>query len=221
MKIVPSILAADFGDLRGEIKEVADLSYGIHFDVMDGHFVPNITIGPPVFNSLNKDLKIPFHIHLMIENPINFIDRFKVRSKDTITFHIETVEDPGLVIGKIRETQAGVGITLKPETPLATVTDWLSQVDMVLVMSVPPGFGGQEFQTESLARIKKLKELIENKDLSTQIEVDGGIKKSNVREVAKAGADIVVAGSAIFAKKDRQQAIRKLKEAAGHGQSGR
>lgn len=216
MKIVPSILAADFGDLRGEIKEVAGLSYGIHFDVMDGHFVPNITIGPPVFNSLNKDLKIPFHIHLMIQNPIDFIDRFKVKSKDTITFHIETVKDPRPVIDKIRKTKVGAGITLKPGTPLTTVIDWLPQVDLVLVMSVPPGFGGQKFQENSLSRIRKLKELIKSKNLSTQIEVDGGIKKSNVAKVMKAGADIIVAGSAIFAKKDRQKAISQLKEAASH-----
>lgn len=221
MKIVPSILSADFGNLRGEIKEVADLSYGIHFDVMDGHFVPNITLGPPIFNRLNKDLKIPFHIHLMIENPIKFIDRFEVKSKDSITFHIETVDDPSLVIEKIRKTKSQVGITLKPETPLAAITDWLTQVDMVLVLSVPPGFGGQKFQEKSLSRIRELKKLIKNKGLSTQIEVDGGITKINVGKVVKAGADIIVAGSAVFAKKDRQKAIKELKKAARFEQGGK
>lgn len=213
MKIAPSILSANFGNLRGEIEEVADLAHAIHFDVMDGHFVPNITIGPPVFNSLNDQFDLPFHIHLMIENPEFFIHRFEVKNKDSITFHIETVEDPGSVIGKIRKTQARVGVTLNPETPLGKIIAILDQVDMVLIMSVSPGFGGQEFIPSALGRIERVKEEIKEENLPTLIEVDGGVNLSNVRAVVEAGADIVVCGSAIFGKKDRRKAIQKLQEA--------
>lgn len=213
MKIAPSILSANFGNLRGEIEEVADLAHAIHFDVMDGHFVPNITIGPLVFNSLNDQFDLPFHIHLMIENPESFIDRFRVKNKDSITFHIETVEDPGSVISKIRETQAGVGVTLNPETPVEEIGEVLHQVDMVLIMSVSPGFGGQEFIPSALGRIERIKEEIKQENLPTLIEVDGGVNLSNIRAVVETGADIVVCGSAIFGKKDRRKAIQKLQEA--------
>lgn len=214
MKIAPSILSADFGKLRSEIEEVADLSYAIHFDVMDGHFVPNITIGPLVVNSLHRGFNLPFHIHLMIENPHLFADRFKVKSGDSITFHIETVKDSCTVIEKIRKGGAKVGVTLNPETPLEKITDLLPTVDMILVMSVSPGFGGQELMPGALARVRKLKEVIERNNLSTLIEVDGGINKSNVKMVLEAGADIIVAGSAIFGEKNRRKAIQQLQKAA-------
>jgi ribulose-phosphate 3-epimerase len=213
MKLAPSLLAADFGNLREEAKQVEPLASYFHIDVMDGHFVPNLTIGPPVVNSLRKGLHCPLEIHLMIDHPVTYAPRFEVTSNDFITFHIESKDDPRQAIEVIRKTSAQIGISLRPGTPLEAIFPYLDQVDLVLVMSVEPGFGGQAFMPEAVNRIRVLRQQIGIR--SVEIAVDGGIDVDNVRAVVRAGATIIVAGSAIFHQADHLAAMRALLEAAG------
>ena len=212
MNISPSLLSADFGNLRAEAREVESLVTYFHIDVMDGHFVPNLTIGPPVVNSLRVGLKKPFDIHLMIDYPIEYAPRFDVTSEDIITFHIESKDEPFRAIDQIRELGCKVGISLRPITPITAVFPYLDLVDLVLVMSVEPGFGGQAFMPDAVQRIEKLKNEIG--DRNVMISVDGGINDTNVKNVVDAGAELIVAGSAIFGKSDRIAAMRALIAAA-------
>lgn len=212
MKLSPSLLAADFGNLRQEAKEVEPLADYFHIDVMDGHFVDNLTIGPPVVNSLRKGLTKPFDIHLMIDYPIHYAPRFTVQPGDMITFHIEAKDEPFRAIDAIRELGAKVGISLRPITPITAVFPYLDLVDLVLVMSVEPGFGGQKFMPQAVERIRRLKEEIG--DRPVMISVDGGINETNVKSVVDAGAELVAAGSAIFKHPDRITAMRALIAAA-------
>lgn len=212
MKLAPSLLAADFGDLRAEAKQVEPFAAYFHIDVMDGHFVSNLTIGPPVVNSLRRGLSRPFDIHLMIDHPLTYAPRFDVCPDDFVSFHLEAKDDPKKVIGVIREAGAKVGIALRPATPLERVFPYLSIVDLVLVMSVEPGFGGQIFMPESIKRLRSLcREVGERPVL---IAVDGGITTENIRLVSEAGAELVVVGSAIFGEANRLAAVRALNEAA-------
>lgn len=211
MKLAPSLLAADFGRLRQEAKEVEALASYFHIDVMDGHFVGNLTIGPPVVNTFRKGLSQPFDIHLMIDHPMTYAPQFEVQPADFITFHVEAKDDPARTIETIQGTGARVGISLRPGTPLAAVFPHLDAVDLVLVMSVEPGFGGQAFMPEALERIRRLRRKIGER--SIMIAVDGGIDVSNVRDVVEAGAELIVAGSAIFRECDRLAAMRALLEA--------
>ena len=212
MKLAPSILSADFGKLRAEAREVEPLADYFHIDVMDGHFVPNLTIGPPVVNSLRVGLEKPFDIHLMIDYPIQYTPRFEVTPADMITFHIESKDEPFRTIEEIRGLGCEVGISLRPITPIAAVFPYLDLVDLVLVMSVEPGFGGQAFMPESVKRIGKLKDEIGERKV--MISVDGGISDTNVKDVVDAGAELIVAGSAIFKHPDRIAAMRALIAAA-------
>jgi len=212
MKLAPSLLAADFGRLRDEAREVEPLASFFHLDVMDGHFVPNLTFGPPVANALRPGLSRPFDIHLMIDRPRAYAPQFHVRPGDLITFHVEAADPPGETIAAIRRMGAGVGISLKPGTALERLYPYLDRVDLVLVMSVEPGFGGQAFRPEAVERVRTLRREIA--DRPVEISIDGGIDASNVRSVVEAGAEIVVAGSAIFRAKDRLAAMRALLEAA-------
>jgi len=212
MKLSPSILSADFGRLHDEASSVEQLIDRFHWDVMDGHFVPNLTFGPPVVNALRTALNKPFDIHLMIDHPAEYAPRFDVQAGDTITFHVESLDPPEDVFRAIAATAASPGITLRPSTPLAAVKPFLERISYLLVMSVEPGFGGQAFMPEALVRIRRLKELIGG--LPVEIAVDGGIHAGNVADVVSAGADIVIAGSAIFGPPDRPAAIRGLREAA-------
>jgi len=212
MKLAPSILSADFGKLRAEAREVEPLADYFHIDVMDGHFVPNLTIGPPVVNSLRVGLEKPFDIHLMIDYPIQCAPRFEVTPADMITFHIESKDEPFRTIEEIRGLGCEVGISLRPITPIAAVFPYLDLVDLVLVMSVEPGFGGQAFMPESVKRIGKLKDEIGERKV--MISVDGGISDTNVKDVVDAGAELIVAGSAIFKHPDRIAAMRALIAAA-------
>jgi ribulose-phosphate 3-epimerase len=212
MNLAPSILSADFGNLRSEARQVESLAAYFHIDVMDGHFVPNLTIGPPVVNDLRRGLTRPFDIHLMIDRPLIYAPRFDVFPGDIITFHIEAEDDAAETIAAIRALGAKVGISLRPSTPIELLAEHLSMVDLVLVMSVEPGFGGQSFMPEAVGRIERLRAMIGDRPVT--IEVDGGINVMNVRDVVQAGASLIVAGSAIFKQPDRLQAMRALIEAA-------
>ena len=199
IKISPSILSADFSKLGNEIQELekanADL---IHIDVMDGHFVPNITIGPDVISQLRKYTDLPFDVHLMISPVNNFISDFAKAGADIITIHPEATENLLSSIEEIKSLKKKVGVSLNPETPIEKVLPILNLIDLVLVMSVKPGFGGQKFIESTLRKVEKLRKEIDSKKLKAQIEIDGGINFDNAKIAKKAGVDILVSGTTIF-----------------------
>ena len=199
VKISPSILSADFSKLGKEIQDLekagADL---IHIDVMDGHFVPNITIGPEVISKLRKYTSLPFDVHLMISPVNNFIKSFAESGSDIITIHPEATPNLVETINKIKSFNKKVGVSLNPETSVDKVINVLNLIDLVLVMSVNPGFGGQKFMSETLEKVKKLRKEIDQKKLKTKIEIDGGINFENAKAAIKAGVDILVSGTTIF-----------------------
>jgi ribulose-phosphate 3-epimerase len=216
IKIAPSILSADFSRLGEEIKAVEEAGADvIHIDVMDGHFVPNITIGTLVVEGIRPVTKLPFDVHLMIENPQNFIDDFVKAGADWITVHQETCVHLHRVISLIKDKGIKAGVVLNPATNLFTIEEILPEVDLVLLMSVNPGFGGQKFIASSIEKIKKLRNMINEKGLNVDIQVDGGIGVNTIQAVSQAGCDIFVAGSAIFGKGDYKEKIEKLRELAG------
>lgn len=208
-KLAPSILSADFSRLGDDIMEAensgADL---IHVDVMDGHFVPNITIGPLIVDAISKVTTLPIDVHLMIENPSDYVELFsnaldkKNRdiSLDYISFHIEASYHPHRLLNKIRELKVKSGIALNPSTPVNTITHLLDSMDLLILMTVNPGFGGQSFIETMLPKIKEAKKLVKGSDI--EILVDGGVTEKNIKKIRDAGADILVAGSAVFNKKD-------------------
>ncbi len=210
--IAPSILSADFINLDEEIKTTenagADL---IHIDIMDGHFVPNITIGPFIVNQIRKITDLPLDVHLMIESPGRYINDFIDAGADTLTIHQEAEKHLHRTIQWIKERGKKAGISLNPSTPVWLLENILYEVDMVLIMSVNPGFGGQTFLHNSIEKIKALKSMIDKKDLKTSIEVDGGINTENAQDVINAGADILVMGSAFYNSNDYRETIRKAR----------
>tara|TARA_B100000579_G_C22719882_1_gene798854 strand:- start:349 stop:1008 length:660 start_codon:yes stop_codon:yes gene_type:complete len=214
IKISPSILSADFSKLGKEIQDLekakADL---IHIDVMDGHFVPNITIGPDVISKLRKYTSLPFDVHLMISPVHDFIKNFAEAGADIITIHPEATKDLVSSIQKIKSYNKKVGISLNPETSIDKVLPVLSLIDLVLVMSVNPGFGGQKFMTETLEKVKMLRKEIDIKKFKVQIEIDGGINFNNSKAAIKAGVDILVSGTTIFKENggDLKKNIQLLK----------
>ena len=199
IQISPSILSADFSQLGNEIKRLekggADM---IHVDVMDGHFVPNLTIGPPVIKALKKQSSILFDVHLMISPVHKYIEDYSNAGADIITIHPEATEDLKSSILKIKELKKKVGISLNPETKIDVILNFLDQIDLVLIMSVNPGFGGQKFMPEVLTKIKKLKKIQKEKKISFDIEIDGGINFENSKTAIEAGANILVSGTTIF-----------------------
>lgn len=218
LKIAPSILASDFSKLGEEIRKVeaagADM---IHIDVMDGHFVPNITIGPPVVKSIRKFSKLPFDVHLMIENPDKYIDAFADAGADIISVHAECCPHLHRTIQRIRQRGVKPAVALNPATSLSTV-EWIAaEVGMVLLMTVNPGFGGQSYIVSMTSKVEELKNYTIRSGLSLDIEVDGGIDLSNVRTVTEAGANVIVAGSTIFGAPDTAGIIRSLRENAFGG----
>ncbi len=215
IKIAPSILSADFSRLGEDIQAVdrAGADY-IHVDVMDGHFVPNITIGPLVVDALRKVTDKPLDVHLMIENPDLYIDAFAKAGADIITVHQEAVPHLHRTVQLIKSLGKKAGISLNPATPVATLDVILDELDLVLVMSVNPGFGGQAFIPSALDKIRALRQRITERGLATEIEVDGGVKIDNIRQVVAAGADVLVAGSAVFNTDDYAATISALREKA-------
>ncbi len=212
MKIAPSILSADFGRLNDEIKAICDggCDY-VHVDVMDGHFVPNHTIGPVVVGAVAKVATKPLDIHLMVQNNTFFVDLFAPFKPEFISFHIEEEKHPHRLIQKIRGLGIKPAIVLNPHTPPESIEFLLEDLDMVLLMSVNPGFGGQKFISSVIEKAKRLKAMIEKKGLNTLIEVDGGVNDKNVKELENAGVDIVVAGNYVFSNPSYKKAISSLK----------
>ena len=195
----PSILAADFTELGEQIRgtEEAGAQY-LHFDVMDGVFVPSISFGMPVLASIRKAVRQVMDVHLMITEPIRYIEEFAEAGADIIVIHYEACEDVRATLAKIREHGRRTGISICPETPVSVLEEYLGDVDMFLVMTVRPGFGGQKLIPETVEKVRQLRQMLKEKGLETDIQVDGGINASNVREVLEAGANVIVAGSAVF-----------------------
>lgn len=212
MYVAPSILSADFGKLNEEIIAVCDAGADlIHIDVMDGHFVPNLTIGPVVVNAVNKISKVPLDIHLMVDNIPFFVDLFLKFKPKFLSFHIENDPHPFRLIDHIRQNGTHPAIVLNPHTPISSIKHMINDLDMVLLMSVNPGFGGQKFMPVVLEKIKELRELIYAKNAKCMIEVDGGVNGLNIADLSDAGADIVVAGSYVFSSNDYKTSISSLK----------
>jgi ribulose-phosphate 3-epimerase len=215
MILAPSILSSDFARLA---EEVAAAARGgatlVHVDVMDGHFVPNITLGPPIVTSLHKATPLPLDVHLMIENADRYLQAFVDAGAAWISLHQEAVPHLERQVAFLRERGVRAGVALNPATPLTTLDEILPELDYVLVMSVNPGFGGQKFIPGALDKIRRLRRIIQDRGLKTQIEVDGGVDAGNIRALVEAGAEVLVAGSAVFGKGDPEAAARRLVEAA-------
>lgn len=215
VQIAPSILSADFAKIEDAVKmaEEADADV-IHIDVMDGHFVPNLTFGPQLVASLRKKTSLPLDVHLMIDNPRSFIPLFAEAGADWISIHVEASVHLHKDITLIKEYDKKAGLALNPATPLHLINEILGELDFVLLMTVNPGWGGQEFIESCHSKISKLKNWISGQKLQIPIEIDGGVKLSNMEEFIKDGADILVAGSAVFGEEDPRDAIIKMKELA-------
>lgn len=217
IKIAPSILAADFSKLAEEVKEVekagAEL---IHIDVMDGHFVPNITMGAIVVEALRPVTELPLDVHLMIENPDVYIEQFAKAGADYLTVHVEACTHLHRTLQLIRSTGVKSGVVLNPHTPIESILHVLDEVDLVLFMTVNPGFGGQKFIHSVLPKVEKLAGIIKERQLPIEIEIDGGVDEETIVPCVQAGATILVAGSAIYSKENRAEALQRIK-AAGEG----
>ena len=213
MKIAPSILSADFANLAAEIERVRPEADLLHVDVMDGHFVPNLTIGPPVVEALRAHTDLFLDCHLMVDNPEVLLDDFAAAGANRCIVHIE-LGDPRARFAAMRDLDLGVGLVLNPPTPIDAVLPYLDEIDLLLVMSVNPGWGGQQFIPEVLDKVRTARRVIDERGLPAEIEIDGGINAETGRVAAAAGADILVAGSAIFHADDPAAAARRIRQAA-------
>ena len=215
VKIAPSILSADFANLGRDIRRIATADY-VHVDVMDGLFVPNLSIGVPVVRSIRRVTDLPLDVHLMIQRPIRYIEAFSKAGADILTVHAEadTPEEISRTVAAIRNAGVRAGISIKPGTPAEALLPWIDILDLVLVMTVEPGFGGQAFMADQLPKIKAVRQMIREKNPLCELEVDGGIDLETGRLAAAAGADVLVAGSAVYSAPDIPQRIAALREAA-------
>lgn len=213
MKIAPSILAADFAALGDEVERVAGEVDLLHVDCMDGHYVPNLTIGPPVVAALHRRTGLFLDCHLMIDNPEVLLEAFAEAGAGGCTIHVE-LGDPRPLLGRIRSLGMRAGLVFEPETPFSQVEPYLDDADLLLVMSVRTGFGGQEFRPEVLPKLEQARRVVDARSLPVELEIDGGITVDNVGAAVSAGADIVVAGTAVFGASDPARAVRDLREAA-------
>ncbi len=211
MKIHPSILSADFANLEAELETISSAD-AAHIDVMDNHFVPNLTLGLPIVSKLFEVSKLPLDIHLMIENPDRWAPAYAELGCDSVTFHLEAAQDPIGLARRIREIGSKAAIAIKPDTPFSDVEQLLTEIDMLLVMTVEPGFGGQKLIPETVSKVKAARAAAKASGLSIAIQVDGGVTESNVSLLADAGADVFVAGSAVFSAQNRNLEITKLRE---------
>jgi ribulose-phosphate 3-epimerase len=210
MRIAPSILSADFANLEAELRTISGSDL-IHVDVMDNHFVPNLTIGLPVVARLQQVTTVPLDVHLMIENPERWAGKYAETGASSVTFHLEAASEPKESISQIRSSGAKVGIAIKPGTAFDTVADLLEHADMLLVMTVEPGFGGQGLIDAVIPKISQAREFISNNGLEVSVQVDGGVGLSNIAQLALAGADTFVAGSAVFSEESRNKRISDLR----------
>jgi ribulose-phosphate 3-epimerase len=218
LKIAPSILSADFSRLKEEIRAVEEAGADwLHVDVMDGHYVPNITIGPVVVEWVRKATRLPLDVHLMITDPDKYAPDFIKAGANWISVHPETCKDPSSSLAKIREMGAKASIAINPDVPLDRMEGYFLNIDMVLIMTVFPGFAGQAFIEEVLPKIEKARRTISQRKLPILIEADGGIKVDNIARVVQAGADVIVSGSGIFKTPDYAETIRKMRKAVGEG----
>ncbi len=213
IRIAPSVLSADFGHLADQIALAeeggADL---LHLDVMDGHFVPNITVGPMIVEAVDRITRLPLDVHLMIDNPESYVNAFIEAGADMISIHAEACRHLHRTLVAVREKGVAAGVALNPSTPVMNLVNVLEEIDFALVMSVNPGFGGQAFIPQSVEKIREVREMIVERDVNVEIEVDGGVTTANVRDIVGAGADIVVAGSFVFKADDVPGAVRSLRE---------
>lgn len=214
IKISPSILACDFARMGEEIAKIDKFADYLHVDVMDGLFVPNISFGMPVIKSIRKVTDIFFDVHLMIERPERYIEEFASLGSDLITIHYESTEDPAAVLKQIRSCGKKAGISVKPGTDWSVLVPLLPLCDLVLVMTVEPGFGGQKFMRDMMPKVKALRDIIEKEGYDIEVEVDGGINAETAAIAAEAGANVLVAGSSVFAAADAEKAIADMREAA-------
>jgi ribulose-phosphate 3-epimerase len=213
MKIHPSILSADFANLEAELASISSAD-AAHVDVMDNHFVPNLTLGLPIVSRLVEVSKLPLDIHLMITNPERWAPAYAELGCESVTFHLEAATDPVGLARQIRDIGSKVAIAIKPNTPFSEIEPLLTEIDMLLVMTVEPGFGGQKLIPETVAKVSQARAAVQGKNLQVAIQVDGGVNESNIGQLADAGADVFVAGSAVFNADNRNLEIAKLRELA-------
>jgi ribulose-phosphate 3-epimerase len=214
IQISPSILSADFAQLAAEVESISDVADWVHVDVMDNHFVPNLTLGLPVVESLRKASSMPLDCHLMIENPDRWAPAYAEAGAESVTFHIEAAQAPVRLARELRRAGARAGMALKPATPLDPYADLLPELDMVLLMTVEPGFGGQGFLDVVLPKIQRAREILSRRESAVWLQVDGGISPSTIERAAEAGADVFVAGSAVFTADDPAAMVRSLRAQA-------
>lgn len=214
MKVAPSLLSCDFARMGEEIKKVDKAGADwIHLDVMDGHFVPNLTIGPSIVSAVRPYTKLPFDVHLMIDYPLDYIDAFADAGADIITFHIEAMSDILMTIDKIKSRNIKPGLVIKPNTPAEDVFPYLDKVYMILVMTVEPGFGGQSFMADMMPKVTAIKNECARRNLNVLVEVDGGISEKTAPTASKAGVDVCVSGTGVFKAQDTAAAVAAIKNA--------